>query len=382
MKRFLLILIIITAAPAAFSQKPEQIYSFARTRKPLSYYKEQAVLWKNEVDKEPKNANAWYNYYRVNRNLLFNDTTDERPYDERRKSVGMLLDDMEKSIRGTYEYHYCRLAHEGLGKDYTKHLEKTIELGEGRTEHLDYVAIWGELERNMERRHEYSRKLFDAGLISAGMMYYNYNVIGGLKQNAILLTEGDNDTYPLWVLQGQGTRRDVTVINLSLLGIEDYRDKIFKELGVGKWETDTDESKNAAQFRTEIVKHIAANQKKYPVYVGLTVNPGYSEGIKENLYLTGLALEYNNQSIDNIALLKRNFEQVYALDYIDKPFYHDISPDMVSHINCNYIVPMLKLFDHYKTAGDTQEMEWIKSKLLVVAKEGNKEQEVKKHIGL
>ena len=367
-------MLLFKQALPGVAQKAEPVYSFAREQHEMNWYLEQAEAWKKETQKNPKNGLAWYYCYYANRILLYHEHGKENNTELYKKRIDDLLEEMKKNIPDSYEYNLCVWAHGGLNLELLPYLEKANELGPSRVEHFDHMVNIAEINRNRKERDRYTLKLKEAGVVSPGMLNYNYNVLSGLEENAILLTAGDNDTYPAFVLQAMGIRQDVTVINFSLLQIDDYREKIFRELGVELpgfriWDEPDSVGVRIKRMEKLLLGLLAGNKKDHPVYVALTAagSERHVKPYEDKLYLTGLAYQYCETQPDHIARLRRNFEKTYRLDYLGAHFYSDISEELVRTINRNYLVPMIKLYEHYQNSDEQNRAAWIKALILEVA---------------
>ncbi|MBU0692502.1 hypothetical protein KKH18_11910 [bacterium] len=104
-----------------------------------------------------------------------------------------------------------------------RYFERSIELDPTYNDPwFGLVGIYME-RRDEDKLNNALRRLLKGAAIAEEVMDYNYNVLTTLDRNAILITNGDNDTYPCWVLQRiLNYRTDVTIVNRSLMNTEWY----------------------------------------------------------------------------------------------------------------------------------------------------------------
>ena len=371
MKKWIGCLGFVLLTFGTMAQEKQMVHSVIVEWHDADWYKKQEKLWKADLDLNKQNGDAWLNYYAASRALRIlseANSAEEKKYLEQCTAIAKdAYANMPNSFEGNYIMYWNSNHFENKNEQY---LIKAFELRpEDPRVLLDYL-IKAELEQDKATFSKVAKKLYEINRMPAGALNWAYNVLTEVSENGIVLTAGDNDTYALWIAQEAfNYRKDVKVINTSLILFDDYRSKLFKDLGLGPIEMASP---------TLFFKQIFENKAKIPVHVSTSASNDFKDSsITDNLYLTGLTYLYSLEDIENIAVIKRNFEKRFLLDHLTKTFSYSYG-DLDARIKHMYLPALMKLYLHSKTADDLEEIAYYKGLIDAIAKELDIEAEIKK----
>ena len=155
---------------------------------------------------------------------------------------------------------------------------------------------------------------------------YAYNMLAGLEPDAIIFTNGDNDTFPLWYIQCvESFRNDVIVANLSLLNtnwyIKQLRDQkpgtpiMLSDHEIEKLNPIKLKDGSVAWKRDRAVQHIIRNALwERPVYFAVTVPKEVWKPYEQHLEMEGMVrkiVPYKGEHLLNEFMMARNFDDIF-----------------------------------------------------------------------
>lgn len=329
---------------------------------PLEWYVEQANLWQRNMLENPGDPKAWLNYYTAAR------------YAKRNPSaVDKIVHEMGQKVPGTFEFHYVKAWHTGYDEEALKSLNQAYQKDPENPLTYPSFMVFYELLRDKDNKAQFAQKLFKSGFLSESVLSYSYNILMSVEQDGILFTQGENTVVPLWVLQeALHIRPDVRVFTVDLLHHDDYRRQLLLEESLSYEEGNPlYVTENSAKAIGNLLSELPIQNPERKFYYALSLSREEIQDVSEKLYVVGLASQFSEGGLDNMAIIRKNLEKRFLLDYLKVDFSNESEYATARVLSQNYLMPIILLNQHYRNSGEEEKArEWTDLALRLSADRG------------
>ncbi|MEO8066159.1 MAG: hypothetical protein ABI599_00560 [Flavobacteriales bacterium] len=294
----------------------------------------------------PGNAFAWGAYFQTERNsaLSTNNGSLSKPDKERLQTIA---DDMEEAVPGSFESEIATYYLEFPKPEGYLALDRAAAKDAGRAELCGPKLSQAAMAGNEQAMTTWSIALKDRGGLAPPLLDVAADVLASVDRDAVVLANGEMDTYPLWVEQhALDLRTDVLVVHQAGLVDDDYRSLVWKKARA--------EGAVPSAASVGFVKALAAHSPR-PVYLAPSCDRELLNTLREDLYLTGMAMRYSATPLDNLPKLKAVWPTLRK-------------NSQAGPLSRNYLLPAITLRDHYEAVGDEANYARMDAELLQLAK--------------
>ena len=277
-----------------------------------------------------------------------------------------LVQVLEKSSPESFEYHYFKFVAGNYSVALVEHLKKAELLRPTNPDvHIQFVAYYWCMNEK-RKALPYLEKLMGSGRLNWSILNYSKDLLRSVPSQGTLVTHGMEDSYACLYLQiSEGIRTDVNVISLDLLQSE----AVQKQLLVYGFNLPQNSTIDVAYLNEFCVQNNTRN-----IALSMTIPKEYLLPIQENLFVTGLVLEYKTDlSYQNSA---RN-EYLWNYEFI-KLIIMDASNEKERQLTANYLPMLLILRNTYKLTNETEKLAFIEEVLTQVAVQSRKQKQIQK----
>jgi len=198
---------------------------------------------------------------------------------------------------------------------------------------------------------EVFKTIFDRKIIARPFQDFGYNMLVGLPQGAVLITNGDNDTLPPLALQaGMGLRTDIIVVNRHLLNLEEFATALFERYPGIRPQGEIESDGNLSLSNTLLKRMV--DDTGITVYFAPTV-PFGDLGFEPETTVEGLNLRTTKKGL-GAEESARLYLDTYRLDSAtDWNIAWDLTPAMAG-IMSNYVSSMVRIAMGKELSADTK----------------------------
>lgn len=303
------------------------------------------TYWSKYTAANPNDENAWFNYYKSTRFIA----EGSAGFSSLQADLDTIANHLKKHSSGTWEQLIVEYWNSNRDPKKESALQTAFNMQPKDALSLRFMTGMQYLQGKPSSVYKYYVDWKATGDLPVTTEIYAYNVMQSLPADAILITNGELDTYPLlYQLQTIGNS-GVKVVSIAMCARAENRSRIFTYAGLKSPDNDL-----TAAFDARYIERIAAANPGKKVYVAATCGPTILKALSGNLYCTGLAYRYSESPVENLNFLRDNVGTKFKLDKVGKAVKSQNRFDVyyADQLEMNYYLPLLMAADGYIQAGN------------------------------
>ncbi|MCH2198010.1 MAG: hypothetical protein MK081_04460 [Flavobacteriales bacterium] len=297
------------------------------------------------LESQPKNDLAWYSLYMNLREDAWNGPTKEVSSGEA-KALNEVATAAYTNVPNSYAGNVLYYLESDYDPEALPALKEAQRISPLSTEVRELMVAHYLANSDDQELGTHLSILHQSGKYGSDLLTYARDVLMMLPENAALVTNGSDDTYPILITQYLfGLRKDVFVIPLDLCVNEDFRAKISANTGV-------DVDKLSGKRRVSAEQLIKSTNRS--VHFGLTL-PNEWLTIDHDYQLAGFSITKNDP---------------IGYDGLAQKFLSTIDVGAIpekSKVSVNYLPFLFYMHEYCERVGPLDRQADIESKIRAIA---------------
>ncbi|MDX1653137.1 MAG: hypothetical protein R3277_11625 [Brumimicrobium sp.] len=290
----------------------------------------------------------------------------KNPTSKQQQKLNIELAKIESVNKYSFEYYLYNYRISNYDFSKFDDLKAAEQLRPNHPQVIKEMTAYHYINAHEKEFREYLNKLKMGGYYSFVLNDFAGDMLKSLPQNAVLITHGEEDTYPILIQQYlNNIRKDVSVVSLNYLQSEVYRNKL-RDNGI---------SIPSGDYIDHEFFHSLLIKNKGKEFIASSSIPSvYFDKIRSDIGVNGLGFQ-----------LKKELSSSERRKMIDK-FENDIKIGLEKKINSgqyrtvlsNYLPMLFEIRNYWIDENNANERMYIEKLILDIGRQTNKTELVKK----
>lgn len=367
-----LIAILFSVSAVAQSNKEEKTEQSKKQRTNTNV----SPAYSNEVESEADEAPKGSSFSDLNSSVVFDASVNiQKTFDEIKqmsnqktptsKQVQKLnyeLIKIKNANQNAFEYYLYNYKIGNYDFERIDDLKMAAKLQPNHPEVLKSLSAFYYIQGNTTLLKQQLSKINSGKHFSSELSGFAKDVLESMPKNSILITHGEDDTYPLLIEQYiNKTRQDVRVISLDHLQSEDFRNKLKKDGLI----VPTGSKINTTFFKDFV------NQNAKNIVVATSVPKSYLKTIHDKMHVDGLGFGITGNQ--QISTAKRQAE---LYDNTIKSVLQNKMKIKYDKLLPNYLPFLFEVRNYWIDKGNTAKIKEVEAVIIEIGKLSNKLEQV------